>query len=70
LHIAGFTGIDSVYERPAEPEVSVKAGAISIDECVQEIVAHLVDKVCNSKTTYSLLYVDNSQFLFTNSYLK
>jgi len=63
LHIAGFTGIDSVYERPAEPEVSVKAGAISIDECVQEIVAHLVDKVCNSKTTLSTIDNSYSQIL-------
>lgn len=42
--IKGFTGIDAAYERPDEPEVSVKAGEISIDECVQEIVSHLVEK--------------------------
>ena len=43
--VTGFTGIDSAYEKPENPEVSVKAGKSSIDECVQEVVSHLVEKV-------------------------
>ncbi|KAL4240703.1 Bifunctional 3'-phosphoadenosine 5'-phosphosulfate synthase 2 [Mactra antiquata] len=42
--IKGFTGIDAAYEKPDNPEVSVKAGQLSIDECVQEVVSHLVEK--------------------------
>lgn len=42
--IKGFTGIDSAYEPPTNPEVVVKAGVSSIDECVQEVVSHLVEK--------------------------
>lgn len=47
----GFTGIDSAYEKPDNPEVTVKAGQISIDECVQEIVGHLVEKVTSLSCT-------------------
>jgi adenylylsulfate kinase-like enzyme len=43
--LIGFTGIDAAYEKPDNPEVSVKAGKLSIDECVQEVVSHLVEKV-------------------------
>ncbi|XP_060077728.1 bifunctional 3'-phosphoadenosine 5'-phosphosulfate synthase-like [Ylistrum balloti] len=41
--IKGFTGVDSKYERPPNPDVRVEAGKDSIDECVQRIVQHLLD---------------------------
>ena len=47
LYILGFTGVDAAYERPLNPEVSVKAGKVSVDECVQEIVTYLAEKVMN-----------------------
>ncbi|XP_064614709.1 bifunctional 3'-phosphoadenosine 5'-phosphosulfate synthase-like isoform X2 [Liolophura sinensis] len=42
--IKGFTGVDSSYEAPENPDVTLKAGDLSVDECVQEIVKLLVDK--------------------------
>ncbi|XP_052263475.1 bifunctional 3'-phosphoadenosine 5'-phosphosulfate synthase-like isoform X3 [Dreissena polymorpha] len=42
--IKGFTGIDSGYERPENPEVIVKTADQSVDESVQEVVQHLVEK--------------------------
>ena len=45
MYILGFTGVDAAYERPLNPEVSVKAGKVSVDECVQEIVTYLAEKV-------------------------
>lgn len=36
--IKGFTGIDQAYEEPLNPELTIRAGDNSIDECVQQIV--------------------------------
>lgn len=36
--IKGFTGIDQVYEEPLKPELTIRAGDSSIDECVQQVV--------------------------------
>ncbi|XP_056018272.1 bifunctional 3'-phosphoadenosine 5'-phosphosulfate synthase-like isoform X2 [Ostrea edulis] len=41
--IRGFTGVDQVYESPDNPEVLLKAGKDTVEECVQNIVSHLVD---------------------------
>ncbi|XP_061165941.1 bifunctional 3'-phosphoadenosine 5'-phosphosulfate synthase-like isoform X3 [Saccostrea echinata] len=41
--IKGFTGVDQAYEAPDDPEVVLKAGKDTVDECVQNIVSHLVD---------------------------
>ena len=43
--ISGFTGVDAAYEKPSNAEVTVKAGSLSVDECVQEIVSYLAEKV-------------------------
>jgi len=37
----GFTGIDSAYEAPDAPELSLDTCNASVDECVQEAVAVL-----------------------------
>ncbi|KAK3598352.1 hypothetical protein CHS0354_003373 [Potamilus streckersoni] len=42
--IKGFTGVDSTYEPPENPDIVVKAGELSVDECVREIVTHLAEK--------------------------
>ncbi|KAL5018835.1 hypothetical protein ScPMuIL_004557 [Solemya velum] len=42
--IKGFTGVDSAYESPENPDVILKAGTISVDECVQEIVQQLMER--------------------------
>ncbi|CAK8684088.1 unnamed protein product [Clavelina lepadiformis] len=42
--IKGFTGIDSPYEAPENPEVTVKTADQSITECMMEVVRELVQK--------------------------
>ncbi len=42
---AGFTGIDSVYEAPVNPDLILKAGELNLDECVESVVQLLKDKV-------------------------
>jgi len=36
--IKGFTGIDSVYEPPSNPDIVLRAGESTVDECVQKLV--------------------------------
>ncbi|XP_063047606.1 bifunctional 3'-phosphoadenosine 5'-phosphosulfate synthase 2-like [Engraulis encrasicolus] len=36
--IKGFTGIDSDYERPNAPELVLKTGQITVNECIQQLV--------------------------------
>jgi len=43
----GFTGIDQEYEHPSNPELILKAGELSVDECVQQLVQLLATKVCH-----------------------
>lgn len=42
--IPHFTGIDSPYEAPESPELVVKSGDHSVQECAEQIVAHLEAK--------------------------
>lgn len=42
-----FTGISSEYERPIKPDLVLKAGEDSIDDCVQKVIDLLVKNVCN-----------------------
>ena len=44
----GFTGIDQDYEHPSNPELILKAGELSVDECVQQLVHLLVTRVSQS----------------------
>ena len=39
--IRDFTGIDSPYEEPLNPELVLDTGALSVDECVNRVVALL-----------------------------
>ncbi len=41
--IKSFTGIDSPYERPENPEITIKTGTQSVDVCAGEIVEYLID---------------------------
>jgi hypothetical protein len=45
MYCAGFTGIDQDYEAPLNPELILRAGEQSIDECVQELVQLLQKRV-------------------------
>ena len=39
--IRNFTGIDSPYEAPEAPEITVDTSKLSVDECVEELLAYL-----------------------------
>lgn len=39
--IKEFTGIDSVYEAPGAPEITVHTSKKSVEECVEDILAYL-----------------------------
>lgn len=41
--IKGFTGVDQAYEAPPRPELVLKAGEQTVDECVQTVVQALMD---------------------------
>lgn len=42
----GFTGIDSVYEAPVNPDLVLKAGEQTLNECVSSVVSLLREEVC------------------------
>jgi adenylylsulfate kinase len=42
--IKDFTGIDSTYDVPEEPEIHVKTAEQSIQECAEQIVHHLIEQ--------------------------
>uniref|UniRef100_A0A4W5N431 3'-phosphoadenosine 5'-phosphosulfate synthase 2a n=1 Tax=Hucho hucho TaxID=62062 RepID=A0A4W5N431_9TELE len=43
--IKGFTGIDAEYERPEAPELVLKTGEITVNECIRQVVDLLRDIV-------------------------
>lgn len=42
--IKNFTGIDSPYEVPAHPEIRLDTSRHSVDECVDSLIAYLVER--------------------------
>lgn len=42
--ISEFTGVTSPYEPPASPELTVETDRNSVDECVEQILARLIEK--------------------------
>jgi len=42
--IKDFTGIDSPYEAPEHPEITVRSGNLTVEEAVEQIFAYLRDK--------------------------
>lgn len=42
--IPNFTGIDSPYEEPINPDLVVEAGHLTVKECVKKIMLHLQKK--------------------------
>ena len=45
LFDAGFTGIDSSYEAPENPDLVLKASENTVRECVEQLVRFLQDRV-------------------------
>ncbi|MBI5324541.1 MAG: adenylyl-sulfate kinase [Ignavibacteriae bacterium] len=39
--IIDFTGIDSIYEKPVEPDIAINTESMSPDECVKVIIDYL-----------------------------
>jgi adenylylsulfate kinase len=39
--ISDFTGIDSPYEAPEKPEITISSDRLSVEEAVEEVVAYL-----------------------------
>ncbi|WP_110113708.1 adenylyl-sulfate kinase [Bacillus sp. CGMCC 1.16541] len=42
--IKEFTGIDSPYERPQNPELTIRTGQKSVEECANDVVVYLRNK--------------------------
>lgn len=42
--IKDFTGIDSPYEEPEQPEITLESDQYSIEECVEQVIAYLTAK--------------------------
>jgi adenylylsulfate kinase len=42
--IQEFTGVSAPYEAPLEPELRVDTSALSLDQCVEEIVGHMAGR--------------------------
>jgi bifunctional enzyme CysN/CysC len=42
--ISEFTGVSAPYEAPEKPEVHLKTGENTVEECVEQILAYLKDK--------------------------
>ena len=42
---AGFTGIDSSYEPPENPDLVLKASEYTVQECVDKLVGFLQERV-------------------------
>lgn len=53
LSSSGFTGIDSEYEKPEAPELVLKTDSCSVNECIQQLVDLLQERV---RTTSSRLW--------------
>lgn len=43
--LAGFTGIDSDYERPEAPDLVLKTGELTVNECLQQVLELLKEQV-------------------------
>lgn len=41
----GFTGIDSDYEPPEHPDLVVKTGELTVNECLQQVLELLRENV-------------------------
>ncbi len=42
--IKNFTGINAPYERPQDPEITLRTDQYTVDECVDTLVAYLKDR--------------------------
>lgn len=45
IYCPGFTGIDSNYESPDRPDLVLKTGELTVDECLQQVLELLRENV-------------------------
>lgn len=62
--LPGFTGIDSDYERPENPELVLKTGELTVDECLKQVLELLRDEV-GGNIYFSLLFFNSSISKYT-----
>ena len=43
--IEEFTGISAPYEAPENPELRIKTGDLTLEECVSEVLEYIVPRV-------------------------
>lgn len=48
LYDLGFTGIDSDYEKPEAPELVLKTGELTVNDCIHQLVDLLKEQVGQS----------------------
>lgn len=51
----GFTGIDSTYEIPPNPDLVLKAGEQTLHECVTSVVKMLKEKVSSLLLSFACI---------------
>uniref|UniRef100_A0A9J7YF49 3'-phosphoadenosine 5'-phosphosulfate synthase 2b n=2 Tax=Cyprinus carpio TaxID=7962 RepID=A0A9J7YF49_CYPCA len=59
--IKGFTGIDSDYEKPEAPELVLKTGELTVNDCIQQLVDLLKEQVGHSFIKWILLFVPENK---------
>ena len=64
LRIPGFTGIDQAYEHPAAPEIELSAGDKTLDECVQQVIQLLQEKVIHQPVILQALQIYLQRIIF------
>ncbi len=52
--LPGFTGIDSDYERPEVPDLVLKTGELSVNECLHQVLELLREQVGVTHKTLGL----------------
>lgn len=45
VSLPGFTGIDSDYERPEAPDLVLKTGELTVNECLNQVLELLKEQV-------------------------
>lgn len=53
--MADFTGIDSPYEPPQRPDMTLPTNEMSVSECTQQLVDMLVTRVSFCYTNIQIL---------------
>lgn len=64
---SGFTGIDSAYEAPENPDLVLKTNEYTVEECVDQLVTFLQERV-SKNLIIIIIYVYTSIFNWSEVY--